>query len=749
MKKYILSILALAAIAFVGCEKDDIDDAGGKQISGQVINFGAGALESRTIYESTDSKQIHWQTGDKVRIYCAQAIGGVTNVENSGDAVAYADYAVTVDATNKSYATIALAEGSSPLLWGGSGIAHKFYAVYPHDAAVEVNDKGEVTFPINRNQICYIQTEAEKAADADASKYTYVARPNMSNAYMVASSEANPDDYVSDGTNHDNVWLDFKPIMTTINIVVKGPQNLVNGQPDSNTTAAPSLVTGVSIISTITTNSPESSSNFRYSIDKEAIVGSLSSDTELKESTETTFISPRNSNGLDAVTLEQGETLCLTAFLPPMAKATAEALSRDIQIRVHTTGGNKTLSLEDATALSPSAKGAIKLPAMYTPITNSNWITPLDGNIYVSQMSIPGTHDAATYAGTIGDLGQTQQYSIDQQWDMGIRAFDFRPALFGTYVLFDISTWKSNYFTNLEMWNWHGVTMTDLTFEAGLDAIIAKMTEGSSTYSGGKDEFAIVIFKHESEIGIEIDFKDGVRVKDNRDEDWKPHMQTILEKYKDKIVQFKPDLTIDECRGKIIVLCRDWTPYTDTGVPTYGGYMGWSHNRAGSKAEEIYGPSGKTVQDNFYIQDCYDEDEAKLQQGETFLEVKAAVIKDFLNEAATFHTTDTKKNVWMINHTSGYSDVSFISGTMAEYQYNAEYQNPRFYSYLTGSEFTITTSQGELSFNEGEKPVGSTGIVMMDWVGTRQINGYTVFGDLLPQAIIDNNYKYRMKRKGE
>lgn len=742
MKKYILSILALAAIAFVGCEKDDIDDAGGKQISGQVINFGAGALESRTIYESTDSKQIHWQTGDKVRIYCAQAIGGVTNVENSGDDVAYADYAVTVNATDKSFATIALAEGSSPLLWGGSGIAHKFYAVYPHDAAVDVSDDGVVTFPINRNQICYIQTADEKAADTDASKYTYVARPDMSNAYMVASSEANPVDYVSNGTDHNNVWLDFKPIMTTINIVVKGPQNLVNGQPDSNTTADPSLVTGVSIISTITTNTTASMSQFVYDIEKAMITGSQAGTGTASEQTETTFISPRNSDGLDAVTLKQGETLCLTAFLPPMAQETAEALNRDIKIRVHTTGGNKTLSLEDATALLPSAKGAIKLPAMYTPITNSNWITPLDGNIYVSQMSIPGTHDAATYSGTIGDLGQTQQYSIDQQWDMGIRAFDFRPALFGTWYIF---VWGDN----LEMWNWHGVTKTDLKFEAGLDAIIAKMTEGSSTYSGGKDEFAIVIFKHEDEFGLDFEWESGVQTKNRDTKTWQSHMQTILEKYKDKIVQFKPDLTIDECRGKIIVLCRDWTPYTDTGVPTYGGYMGWSHNRAGSKAEEIYGPSGKTVQDNFYIQDCYEEDEADLQQGETFLEVKAAVIKDFLNEAATFHTTDTKKNVWMINHTSGYSDVSSISGTMSEYQYNAEYQNPRFYSYLTGSEFTITTSQGELSFNEGEKPVGSTGIVMMDWVGTRQINGYTVFGDLLPQAIIDNNYKYRMKRKGE
>lgn len=51
--------------------------------------------------------------------------------------------------------------------------------------------------------------------------------------------------------------------------------------------------------------------------------------------------------------------------------------------------------------------------------------------------------------------------------------------------------------------------------------------------------------------------------------------------------------------------------------------------------------------------------------------------------------------------------------------------------------------------NENRTP-GSTGIVLLDYVGDRvcqDYTGYTVYGDLLPQAIIDNNYKYRMQRK--
>ena len=39
----------------------------------------------------------------------------------------------------------------------------------------------------------------------------------------------------------------------------------------------------------------------------------------------------------------------------------------------------------------------------------------------------------------------------------------------------------------------------------------------------------------------------------------------------------------------------------------------------------------------------------------------------------------------------------------------------------------------------------------MDFVGSRisASANVTVYGNLLPQTIIDNNYKYRMKRKGE
>ena len=98
-----------------------------------------------------------------------------------------------------------------------------------------------------------------------------------------------------------------------------------------------------------------------------------------------------------------------------------------------------------------------------------------------------------------------------------------------------------------------------------------------------------------------------------------------------------------------------------------------------------------------------------------------------------FHTNTEYTNRWSINHTSGYTaDITGNVSTTPGYRENASNNNIKLYNYINSSTWK-----------------GSTGIVMMDFVGARESGDYTVYGDLCPQAIIDNNYKYRMLRKGE
>ena len=54
----------------------------------------------------------------------------------------------------------------------------------------------------------------------------------------------------------------------------------------------------------------------------------------------------------------------------------------------------------------------------------NDWLTRIDDKTPVAALSIPGTHNSATGNGLVCGLGigVTQQLTIDEQWELGIRA---------------------------------------------------------------------------------------------------------------------------------------------------------------------------------------------------------------------------------------------------------------------------------------------------------------------------------------
>ena len=677
MKKYFSFLCAALVLAgiLVSCSDEDHEN-GKKGVAGRTINFSVSGKSSRTVYDDTDPYQINWVNGDQIKIFCAEA-------ETAKSAL----YNVTPASTSTDKDGTIAAAGSDVLQWGGDTETHHFYATYPGAAdGVTVDDSGIATFPINRNQKCTVTTT--NGYDTDV-----VAKPDMKNANMVAYTATAPTD--------NAVSLQFKPLMTTLEIVVKGPSTNIN---NSN-----ARVTGVSIVSTITTTSGETGDNFKYDIAKGTISGSAGTSTSTTKS-ETTFISLVDANG-DAsyVDLANGKKLTLTAFLPPMSEAQAAAMKRQVKVRVHITGNAEltaSIKTNDAnsdswtTQFKPSAKKKITLPAIpSTSTVGNNWITPLDDNIYVSQISIPGTHDAATGDGTYFRLGQTQELTLDQQFEIGIRAFDLRPAV-----------------SNNDLILCHGMVATTFAW----DQVMERFKYYLSEHPG---EFIIALIRHEDEY-------------DNKNANWGNIMQGKLESLKNETnpktnesytADFKPDLTVGELRGKILFLCRDWTKYNDAG-PVVGGYTGWSHSPSGSEVS-IY---SRTVNGTMNIQDCYapsEDGQSTWYNQSKFPEIKWTGIKTLLDKSMKFHTDPTLINRWSVNHTSGY--VDWLSTTDG-YRKNAANNNIKLYNYINSTTWC-----------------GSTGIVLMDFVGAHTSGKHTVYGDLCPQAIIDNNYKYRMKRKGE
>lgn len=650
--------LALCAGVVSACVDENINSD--KDVNGKAIKFGLSSQKTKTVYDDNDPYQINWVDGDQIKIFCAEA-------ETAKSAL----YNVTPASTAKN-GTIAKA-GSDVLQWGGDGLKHHFYAVYPGSTA-KVDEKGIATFSINRNQKCTVTT-------TDGYNNNVVAKPDMKNANMVAYTATEPTD--------EPVSLSFKPLMTTLEIVVKGPASNINS---SN-----ARVTGVSIVSTITTTSSESGDSFKYEIAKGLITGSVNDGTATTKS-ETTFISLVDDKGnATYVDLANGKTLTLTAFLPPMSVKQAAAMKRQVKVRVHITGNaelSASIKTNDAgsdtwtTQLTPAAKKKIILPAIPSgkQVSGNNWITPLDGSIYVSQMSIPGSHDAATgenMASFIGDLfAQTQEQTLQTQWNLGIRAFDLRPAIYKRGS------------TN-ELWLYHGVTRVSISWATAMNTIKANLTDHPG-------EFAIVLFRHEDESTL---------YKNTNTTDFDNYMKAWVNANKSWIVDWRPDITIDECRGKLILISRF------NGSWDYGCFTGWSHDAAGTTTTVRNASNSK--KGTMYVQDYYNPSSHA---------TKFTSIKNYLDIAQKFHTEDALKNHWMLNHVSGYVG----SSTSNTYRANAAAQNPEVIKYL-----------------HNRTAPGSTGIILFDYSGVAESGNYNVQGDVMLQTVIDNNYKYRMCRKGE
>ena len=316
---------------------------------------------------------------------------------------------------------------------------------------------------------------------------------------------------------------------------------------------------------------------------------------------------------------------------------------------------------------------------------NSAWMGSLPDNMFVSQLSIPGTHDAGTghgvnnvYVVVSGSTyAVTQEKNLTQQWNSGVRAFDLRPAVDGSRLRI-----------------YHGIVSTNLYLDNALSTLCGLLDSHPT-------ETCIVIIRHESE-------------GDDNNSSWGTKMKELLNSNptKSHAVNFNPMAKLGDVRGKIIILSRD--TYDTNPV---GGYItGWGfssdfNNQRGGKI------SGIGTQGPLYVQDFYDVSASGAPA------TKSASIQRLLQ----FSTSEnTNPGLWVINQTSGYSKttkvLSYTLSTSDGYRDNAATQNPVVINYLSNN-------------------AGSAGIVLMDFAAEDASNGYQVKGQALTDALIANNSK--------
>lgn len=512
----LFSAMMLAAMS--GCTEEEFVQKDNNIPKGNGIVFGANASyagdpQSRTEYGDyvtgdngkKVSQAINWVTDDHVDIYSPtsptlqQVEYGITNINDDDNSHAY---------------LLALGDG---LQWDGASSTQDFYAIYPAIESMSNTAVKEVVsfkdgvlrgyIPVNQ------QHEISKGGTTG-----WTAKPNMDYLYMAAVLKGYP--IPSGDTQNDGVSLHFVPLTTTLELTIKGP------------TQAP-----IASINVFANDGENIAGYFNCDLTK----ASTTTDTQNsglnctpdQSATVTNMITIsgyyKDEDGTQKpLELKAGESITFNVFLLP---------NTDLDnISVRVAGFNtasKTMKLVEnngsSVVLQPHKKTCVTVSA---PQINSgevnNWITGMNDNVLVSQLSIPGTANSFSdeYTGTDAEYYKAQTASFDEQWNAGIRCFELRCPNNGAGNSLDGVQLQCNR-QNL-----------GITFGQAVDKIWAKVKDSG--------EFAMIMPAFESDAGRKGNVTDFAN---DLNQFFTDHSGYAYKTY-------SRDLTVGEARGTLMFLAR-------------------------------------------------------------------------------------------------------------------------------------------------------------------------------------------------
>ena len=450
-KYFMIPLLALLAS---GCQ--DEERATVQSANGEEVKFDAtlGQNTTRTIYgpESNNAFPIYWVNGDKVIVSspeCANSNG-----------VGTANYKVTVNSETQNYATSLDKTSEIGVRWGENETA-SFYSVYPASGAELGNDFSTVTLNMPLRQDCDIVEEnGEK-----------VVRPNMDACFMYAKTAG-----VQSG---ETVNLKYIPLSTAIRFKLQGPSEGDAVTVNSITLTAPA---GVTI-----------SGEFNVNLASADTDGSQMPTATAVRGFNTVYITAAAEAGSGYLTLGRNESIEMNAFLLLTDETT---ISNDWSIQIATSNGTFTKKLGGQSGGNMTlVPGKIhRLPDLPTLDGNaewdpSDWMVNIPRNVYLSEISIPGSWNS------LNSDSQGEKPSIEAQYNAGIRAFHIDTRWRAEYVW----DWFDSGYKVKDLGVADGGTNTDLsggkvmTNSTTFEATLSEITKPFQDPNKEDDEFMVVI----------------------------------------------------------------------------------------------------------------------------------------------------------------------------------------------------------------------------------------------------------------
>lgn len=510
-KKYFI----ISALALLACSCQDEEQGGVQPTPGQDVQFGASLEQSatRTIYgdEANNAFPINWVNGDEVVVFSPDC------ASNGG--VGKAIYKVNVGEENsgkQNYANSLDKTGEIGVRWGNNTTG-SFYSIYPASSLYSEVSSDCKTLTLTM--------PAQQDNTFERTESGIKAYPDMRACFMYA--------YTQNVPSGETVNLKYKPISTAVRFKLQGPLNNDNG---------PVTINYVRLYA------PGTNINGTY---------------EFKDVTDTSIGIPEPKRGLNYVTmnvadrdgsyltLSAGESVELNAFLLTGDDITIDekwyfevAISDGTVFQKHIVADG-TQTQEDMT-LKP---GMIhKLPDL-PPLTASgtwdvsNWMKNIQRNVYLSEISIPGSWYS------LDQDYQSDIRTVEGQYNIGVRAFHFDTRwiatrsgnIFGGYTYTPTDLGIAGTADNYDAGDGRFLRSDDnpMTFETALGQVVNKVKS---------DEYMVVM----------CTFAQGSAERN----DWRQAISDACDKYPGKIVEassLNENTVVGDVLGKVIVIVNTYT----------------------------------------------------------------------------------------------------------------------------------------------------------------------------------------------
>lgn len=717
--------LGLALVACLSsCSDDNFNgtienpvQTGDEILFGSTLSGDAEVIEksvgTRTVYGDRTSTgvPVYWEAdgSDEIAIFCLQASQPADHLVN---------YKVTPDSKDQATAATVTKVNTAEagLQWGDPNEEHRFYAFYPASrvkGSAEENSTGKITasIPVTQQVQEWRPGKFESSDDIELKDKTcYFGLPNMDYAYMYAYNAVTP----ANVTNGQFIDLKFKNLVTVLDITVQGPETgyvvVTNINVDAIDDNKDVILTG-----DFTCDIRAARNEDDNTTEVTATCTPIPSD-EVRNRISIPCYAKNQENEVNKgfIKLNAGELLNVKAYIIPQDENNT-VTKQKLRITVSTLNGAanvKTLSTDDVKA---HMINRVILPKLKPGGTNY-WMSSLDPKIYLTELSIPGSK-MSVLTGNDGIQYQTQ--SIERQFKDGVRAFIMQTQR-NQHGLIDPTY-------SLDVYNGSGTTGT---LTENLKKIADYLTLAES--DGKENEFAFVLLTCQDGSGSRKDWFELLQseinaIKDNSD-------------YRIYTGEITPETTLGDVKGKIVLkanyndsnmisgnttnapmLYTLWeTAFVENGVP-----MTWGNPHNQSNLTWLY-QEATAVKIGGNSEENADATKAE----------KISSITKLFEQSLYNYQHSEAHDTWYFNDLGGYYcnvNDHWIGGTT--------YDDP--------DPISLAKELNEMGVQELQNRTENAGLglIFMNFADKQEGSGAEYKSDWLIQTLIDNNFKFALRKK--